>query len=191
MQRKCHNCGTSYEENALKFCLQCGTELYGITNDSTTPLRQSKSTNPGTSPFPTQQASRDNYLPPQSFGQQANQWQPPPAPVAQWQNQGLGQNTPFASPMIPQGQNQTLPIVSLVFGILSVCCYIGWITGPVALITGYLGMKNIARDPINYGGKGLATAGMIVGGVFSALWLLIILFYVVIIIIAAVGSSVK
>ncbi len=135
------------------------------------------------SPRPTYQEPESPFgqNAPNNFGQQANQWTPPPAPVAQWQNQGVGQNTPFAPPA-SQGQNQTLPIISLVFGILSVCCYIGWITGPVALITGYLGMKNIAKDPTSYGGKGLAMAGMIVGGIFTALWLI---YWIVIIVIYA------
>lgn len=120
----------------------------------------------------------------QSFGNQQmqqNDWNPPPAPGAGWQDQGLGANTPFQPPIAMQGQNQTLPIISLVFGILSVCCYIAPVTGIVALITGYLGMKNVNADPNQYGGKGLAMAGMIVGGIFFVLytlyWLFIILVY--------------
>jgi hypothetical protein len=112
---------------------------------------------------------------------QQNDWTPPPTPVAGWQDQGLGAQTPFQPPMAMQGQNQTLPIISLVLGIISICCYIGWATGPAALITGYLGMKNVNNDPNQYGGKGLAIAGMVVGGIFTVLWiiywLLIILVY--------------
>lgn len=128
--------------------------------------------------------------PPQTpFGQNApfneplqqNEWTPPPAPVSEWQNQNIGQNTPFQPPVAGQGLNQTLPIISLILGIVSVCCYIGWITGPAALITGYLGMKNANNDPSQYGGKGLAIAGMIVGGIFTAIWVIywivIIIFY--------------
>ncbi len=121
----------------------------------------------------------------QSFGNQPlqqNDWNPPPAPGAGWQDQGLGAQTPFQPPVAMQGQNQTLPIISLVFGILSVCCYIAPVTGIVALITGYLGMKNVNTDPNQYGGKGLAMAGMIVGGIFFVLyalyWIFIILVYV-------------
>ena len=50
-------------------------------------------------------------------------------------------------------------------GIFQLCCYISPITGLAALITGFLGMKNMKNDPANYGGKGLAIAGMITGGV--------------------------
>jgi hypothetical protein len=117
----------------------------------------------------------------QGFGNQPlqqNEWTPPPSPEQGWGEQGVGANTPFQPPVAMAGQNQVLPIVSLVFGILSVCCYISPITGIVALITGFLGMKNANNDPVQYGGKGLAIAGMIVGGVFFlmglAYWLYII-----------------
>lgn len=129
------------------------------------------------------------FQPPTPFGQpesfnaplQQSAWTPPPVPVSEWENQELGANTPFQPPAAGIGQNQTLPIISLVLGIISLCCYIGWITGPAALVTGYLGMRNANTDPNQYGGKGLALAGMIVGGIFTAIWviywLVIILFY--------------
>jgi hypothetical protein len=111
---------------------------------------------------------------------QASEWTPPPSPEQGWGDQGLGANTPFQPPPAAMaGQNQTLPIVSLVFGILSVCCYVGPLTGIVALITGYLGMKNANNDPAQYGGKGLAIAGMITGGIFFAIYTLLWLLYLV------------
>ncbi len=99
-------------------------------------------------------------------------WSPPPAPDANWQNQQIGQNSAFDSPPAATGQNQTLPIISLVLGIISLCCYISPLTGLGALITGYLGMKNADNDPANYGGRGLAIAGMITGGIFFLIGLL-------------------
>jgi hypothetical protein len=119
----------------------------------------------------------------QPFGNQPLQqaeWTPPPAPDSSWQNQELGQNTPFQPPPAMAGQNQTLPIISLVLGICSVCCYITLLTGPAALITGYIGMKNANENPQVYGGKGLAIAGMIVGGVLFALVLLYVLFWLLV-----------
>jgi hypothetical protein len=98
------------------------------------------------------------------------EWTPPPAPDANWQNQQIGSNTPFQPPVVgADGANKTLPIVSLVLGIISLCCYVSPVTGLAALITGYLGMKNVNNDPNTYGGKGLAIAGMICGGVFFLL----------------------
>ncbi len=136
--------------------------------------------------------SQFNQMNEPSFGNQPlqqNDWTPPPSPVAGWQDQGLGAQTPFQPPMAMQGQNQTLPIISLVLGIISLCCYIGWATGPAALITGYLGMKNCNNDPNQYGGKGLAIAGMIVGGIFTALWLI---YWIIIIVVygSLIGFSI-
>ncbi len=117
------------------------------------------------------------------------EWTPPPAPDAGWQNQQIGQNTPFQPPPFGTGSvNQTLPIVSLVFGIVSLCCYISPLTGIVALVTGYMGMKNANNDPQNYGGKGLAMAGMITGGVFFVLGLLYWIYVIFVIGFAAIGS---
>ncbi len=108
------------------------------------------------------------------------EWTPPPAPDAGWQNQQIGQNTPFQPPPAGGSVNQTLPIISLVLGIASLCCYISPLTGAAAIITGFIGMKNANNDPQNYGGKGLAIAGMIVGGIFGLLsilyWIFIIFF---------------
>jgi len=109
------------------------------------------------------------------------EWSPPPAPDAQWQNQQIGSQTPFQPPPAGVGgQNKTLAIVSLVLGILSICCYVSPIMGIAALITGWLAMKNIKSDPNTYGGKGLAMAGMILGGVFFIIgivyWIFIIFF---------------
>jgi hypothetical protein len=110
------------------------------------------------------------------------EWTPPPAPDASWQNQPLGANTPFMPPPAGSGSvNQTLPIISLVLGIVSLCCYISPLTGLAAVIVGFLGLKNIKNDPANYGGKGLAIAGMITGGALAVIviiyWIFIILVY--------------
>ena len=123
----------------------------------------------------------------QGFGNQPlqqSEWTPPPTPEQGWGDQGLGQNTPFQPPPAVSGQNQVLPIVSLVFGILSVCCYVSPLTGLVALITGFLGMKNANNDPAQYGGKGLAIAGMITGGIF---FLIGIVYYILVFVIGMGG----
>jgi hypothetical protein len=118
------------------------------------------------------------------------EWTPPPVPDERWRNQEIGQNTPFQPPPAGTGAgvNQTLPIVSLVFGIVSLCCYISPVTGIVALITGYMGMKNANNDPRNYGGKNLAIAGMITGGVFLLLGLIYWIYIIFIIGFSALGG---
>jgi hypothetical protein len=77
---------------------------------------------------------------------------------------GSGMSAPPAA--AGTGQNKTLPIVSLILGILSLCCWISPLTGIGALITGYLGLKNASSNPSEYGGKPLAITGMILGGLF-------------------------
>jgi hypothetical protein len=113
---------------------------------------------------------------------QNQDWNPPPAPNPDWQNQQIGSTTPFQPPPAGAGgQNKTLAIISLVLGILSMCCYTGILTGIVALILGFIANKKANQDPQNYGGKGLALAGMITGGLFFAIWIVywivIIIFY--------------
>ena len=141
---------------------------------------------------PAESPNQSPFQPPTPFGQpesfdapmQQSAWTPPPAPVSEWQNQELGANTPFQPPVAGTGQNQTLPIVSLVLGILSLCCYVSPLTGLAALITGYLGMKNVNTDPAQYGGKTLAIIGMALGGVF---FLVGVAYYIFVIILGASG----
>jgi hypothetical protein len=123
-------------------------------------------------------------------GQMAQaEWTPPPAPDASWQNQQIGQNTPFQPPPAGSGSvNQTLPIISLVLGIVSLCCYISPVTGIAALVTGYMALKNIKNDPASYGGKGLAIAGMVTGGIFLAIGLLYWLYIIFVVGFVALGS---
>lgn len=118
------------------------------------------------------------------------EWTPPPvAPEPSWPKQQIGQNQPpFPPPAGGGGLNQTLPIVSLVFGVISLCCYISPLTGIVALVTGYMGMKNVNNDPAHFGGKGLAIAGMITGGVFFLLGLIYWIYIIFVIGLSALGS---
>lgn len=126
------------------------------------------------------------FQPPSPFGNaepfnspmQQTEWTPPPAPVSEWQNQDLGANTPFQPPPATSGQDQTLAIVSLVCGILSIICC-GAIAGIPALITGFMAKNNADANPNQYGGRGLALAGMILGGIsvfFTIIYILYIIF---------------
>lgn len=118
----------------------------------------------------------------QSYNQpfQPTEWTPPPAPISEWQNQNINSNTPFQSPVASsQNPNQTLPIISLVCGVLSFllfCCYGGVPLGIAALITGYLGIQNINKDSLNYTGRTLAIVGMIFGGISVALSIIGLIF---------------
>lgn len=112
------------------------------------------------------------------FGQplQPSAWTPPPAPEASWQSQNIGANTPFQPPVAAGfGQDKTLAIVSLVCGILSLTCC-GPVTGIAALITGYMAKNNVDANPQQYDGRGMAIAGMIMGGISLILTVLYFIF---------------
>ncbi len=101
------------------------------------------------------------------------EWTPPPAPVANWQNQNLGADTPFHPPTAPAGQDQTLAIVSLVLGILSIPCCGFVVFGIAAVITGFLAKKKADENPNQFGGRGMALAGMIIGAITTVLGLIL------------------
>lgn len=103
------------------------------------------------------------------------EWTPPPAPDASWQNQEIGSNTPFQPPPVGTGtQSKGLAIGSLVLGILSCLCCVSIITGPIAIVLGFIAKKKAAEDQTNYGGDGLALGGMITGGVGTLIGIVVI-----------------
>lgn len=93
------------------------------------------------------------------------EWNPPPVPDAQWQNQEVGSNTPFNPPPAGvEGQNKTLALVSLILGILglTICCG-GFLPSIAALITGFMARGKANSDPSAFGGAGMAMGGIITG----------------------------
>ena len=128
------------------------------------------------------------FDPPTPFGKsdpfgsqplQQAEWAPPPAPDGNWQNQNIGADTPFQSPVAgAAGQDQTLAIVSLVCGILSIPCCGFLIFGIAGIVTGFLAKKKATENPSQFGGSGLALAGMILGGIGTVLGLIVIVLQV-------------
>ena len=118
---------------------------------------------------------------------QQQEWTPPPAPDANWQNQEIGANTPFQPPAAGTGQNQTLAVVSLILGGVSFVCF-GPLLSIPAIITGYMQKKNIKRSPEEYGGSGMATAGIILGVVNIVLIAAFLLIYIIVIAGAVAGN---
>jgi len=58
-----------------------------------------------------------------------------------------------------------------------VCCYIGALAGPAAVVMGFIARKQI--DETGQGGKGLATAGLITGIIGFAITIIFIILAVV------------
>lgn len=159
--KTCPVCKENYTDDDLNFCLNDGRTLVKVNDDPppTVFMNQARTTNQNWSDYQTN---------------------------TRWQNQPLANNQPFGiqgqnQQFIVQGQNQTLPTVSLILGILGIllsCCYGGIPLGAGALITGYLALSSINREPMIYSGRGMAIGGMITG----AIGLITTLFWVIFII---------
>lgn len=156
----CPVCNQTYTDESLNFCLNDGATLNDADNDPppTIFMDPPRSTNPNFADF------NSNFGQPDNFGQA---------------NQEIYQ-TPYSPPAVNYSQDQTLPIISLVLGVLgfTTFCCLGFLAFPIglaAIVTGYLGMKKADENPQKFGGKGMAIGGIILGaiGVVSGLVFLI------------------
>lgn len=116
-----------------------------------------------------------------SYGNQQmaeQSWTPPAVPEQNWQNQEIGQNTPFQPPPAgAQGENKTLAIVSLVLGILSIPCCGFVVFGLAAVVTGFMARSKASNNPNEYGGSGMAMAGIIIGAIMTLIGIVTNLLY--------------
>jgi Domain of unknown function (DUF4190) len=152
----CPNCRQTYNDDQLNFCLNDGSFLSSAPDNEprTIIMDQPRVTN-------------------QTNWQQEN-YQPP----AVWQNRQGIQNQQSNLPMRINSKDQTLPIISLVLGILAIligCCYGGIPLGAGAIITGVIALNNEKADPTQYGGRGLAIGGIVTGAVGFSISIIIIL----------------
>ena len=159
--KKCNICYKTYTDDSLNFCLNDGGTLEK-TSDGSAPtvfMNQTRTT------------SETNWSNNSAFTPPNNQ------PMSNWQqNQPVAPNPSYLSSSPYQSPNQTLPVVSLILGVISVsfCCY-GFPFGIGALITGFLGYNNVNKDPNQYGGRTMAIAGMILGAISIVILLVFVL----------------
>lgn len=118
------------------------------------------------------------FSPPQGAGASPD-WNPPPAPVQQWGDQasGFGANTPFQPPGAAVGQKKGLAVAAMICGILSIpCCWLAIILGPLGAIMGFIAKNKVDAEPMEYGGRGMAMAGIItgiIGTCIAILWIVL------------------
>lgn len=170
--KKCPKCGQVYTDKDLNFCYNDGELLSYLAEDATPAAYR-----PGLADEP----------PPTEFMGSARltsetRWEPPHAPPAAWQGgQPEATYSPYAQFSGPISQNQTLAIVSLGLGAASLtigwCCSSGLAFAPAALITGFIALSQIKKDPERNGGRGFAIAGIATAAVFIGLYLLFIIIY--------------
>jgi hypothetical protein len=106
-----------------------------------------------------------------------------PYPTSPAAYPGYGQQPAYGQPGYgaPQSGSNTLAIVGMILGILSIpmaCCfYIGLLPGAAGIVLGVLGQKKAAE--LGGSGKGMALAGLICGAVGVAFSLLLIVLNII------------
>lgn len=126
-------------------------------------------------PEPVVSSSAANPFEPQSAA--TPEWTPPPAIEPSFQNQEPMQNPSFTPSSAGAGPNKTLSIVSLVLGVASIVLCCGFLTGLPALVVGFMARGKANSNPGEYGGAGLALAGIITGVIGTLLGLAWAIFY--------------
>lgn len=166
--KRCPTCNQTFSEGWLSFCTQDGTTL----------IDDSVSTS---EPAPTMMASAPP--PPVSYPNPPSNWSPPsggagsgqfpqPQPVSAWQ--------PPPAPTIT-GPAQGTAVASLICGIFTItigwCCYLGVITGPIAIGLGIYSLIQIKNFPDKFTGKPFAITGIVTSAIYFLGLAAIILLY--------------
>lgn len=98
-----------------------------------------------------------------------------PTPTEFKSNNNKKRKTHKALTIEEEGENKNLSIVGLVLGILGcVGYYAGPLFGLAAIIVSAIALKKIKREPKEYGGKTMATIGLILGIVAVIAWTIVI-----------------
>ena len=170
--KNCPQCNRQYTEVWLSFCPDDGTPLVHELTPSRDPnwdpnIRPTKVEIP--SEQETQWLPRD---PPIPGGWVAPDERPPMSPGA-WQ--------PPPPPYRPSPTNnqlsQSLAMASMITGIVGLLaggCF-GPLPGIAALIMGLVALSQIKKDPEKFGGKPFAIAGVAIGAVSIAFYLILFL----------------
>lgn len=165
----CPQCNRQFTESWLSFCSDDGTPLI---HDLTPPA------DPNWDP-----RIREPQV--QTASEQETQWLPPPAPggwIAPDERPPMrpGAWTPPAPLFQPAKQpSQGMALASMIIGIIGIVAggCLGPIPGIVAVILGLTALSQIKRSPTEFGGKPYATAGIIIGSINVAFYLLILLWF--------------
>ena len=149
--KRCLKCGQAYADETLNFCLNDGEMLIRETGYEPPPTQFADDTPP------TVVLNNPRVTNPVDWGP-SSLAQPHGAPPTQAPHYGMAG---YGAPT-----DQTLPKISLamaIVSIVSVCCAGGVLLGLPAAIVGFIAMKNVDTDPMKYGGRGMAIAGMVIG----------------------------
>jgi hypothetical protein len=174
--KRCPQCGQTYTDENINFCLNDGELLSRQTSSSgyQPPFGDSSPVSAADDSPPTMVLDKARITNPVG-------WSASSQPPAQWQQQQPQQQKGFYPYMVAPSPDQTLPIVSLAAGVASLtigwCCSAGLLLGPAAMITGFIALSQNKKDPEHYGGRALAIGGIAAGGIFLAVYIVIMLIY--------------
>jgi len=181
--KRCPTCNRTFTDQSLGFCIEDGSILV---RDESPEALDSQATAIFPGPPPTVQMP-----PPRATDRMASAFpKAPPRPEPYgWANESPPAWVPPPPPPMPRqvNQQQTLGVVSLILGLLSIT--FGWICGgPVlgffAVVLGAIALVQIKNNPAQYGGKVPALVGLITGGFVLLLTVAMMIFWLIMIIIS-------
>lgn len=170
--KQCPQCGQTYSDTEINFCLNDGELLrYSVADDTPKTIFQNDPAAFDDSP-PTAVLNKPRVT--------QSDWPPQATPV-QWQGQQNYPQQQFGHYSMTVSPNQTLAAVSLGLGIGSLtigwCCSLGLLLSPAALITGFIALAQIKKDPCANSGRGFAMGGIVTAAIFLACYILFIIIY--------------
>ena len=166
--KRCPTCNQTFSEGWLSFCTQDGTTLV----DDSVSKREPAETMMAPPPPVSYPNPPSNWSAPSGGAGSAGQfpqaqpiqtgWQPPPAPTI-------------------TGPTQGTAVAALICGIFTVtigwCCYLGVVTGPIAIGLGIYSLIQIKNFPDKFTGKPFAITGIVTSAVYFLGLAAIILLY--------------
>ena len=183
--KRCPTCNREFTDPTLSFCIDDGATLVRVSEPRLESQRTALFSDPPPTvhmppPAPTRNVSDPFVSPPPQpqpygwAGDSAQRWVAPPPPAR------------------ATGQQQTLAVVSLILGLLSIT--FGWICGmPVlglfAVALGGIALWQIKNNPLQYSGKKFALTGIATGGLALLFTIGMFLFWIVMMIIGMATSN--
>lgn len=164
--KRCPTCNQTFDEEWLSFCTIDGTALV-----ESGPLRSEPPPTIRASAIPTNPTGQPTFNLPGSYNQPPARLAPPTVPAPSWQPP-----PPPGYAVVPQ---QGLAVASLILGIFTITfgwCYVGVLTGPIAIVLGIISLVQIKNNPQRNTGKPMAIAGIVTGGLYFVLIAIFILF---------------
>ena len=168
----CPQCYKQFTESWLIFCSDDGAPLITDLSPPANPNWDPRIREPQVKSPPSEQET---------------QWLPPPAPggwIAPDERPPMrpGAWTPPAPPPVafrPKQPSQGLALASMItslIGLAAATC-LGPVPGIVGVVLGLIALSQIKKSPTDYGGKQYATAGIVIGSINIAFYILLLIWF--------------